>query len=378
MLISTKIRERKDHLVITIYKEEREKYGFSIEDIIVIKYKENEIIRPIRKDFHISLPKKIFKKYKKGDQIKLEIIQKIRRKSGLKRPKINLNKKFIDLRAFVPLSTIHGKPIYIISKNSDFSYIWYPVGGGAKQITLKNKVNKIKIAELLGFFFGDGTTCDSIRSFRLTNCESSTLIYCLSILDKINIKQEDFKVQIIYSTNKELNEKTKKKCINFWSKELAIELNKFISVSKAHAKKESSHFGSARIILNRAILIEILKWGLLDIIVEKIKSREIVDNGVLIGFLRGSLAAEGCVYQNKNTTTDRISISFNSEKGEGKVYKKLLDKLQIEYNHMHKGELAVSKYHNLKKLYNLDIFKFHDQRKKKFCKGLEKHRDFKI
>ena len=45
---------------------------------------------------------------------------------------------------------------------------------------------------------------------------------------------------------------------------------------------------------------------------------------------------------------------------------------------MHKGELAIYRYSNLKKLYDLDIFKFHSPRDKKFRKGFEKHRDFKF
>ena len=190
--------------MITIYKEYRKNLDISVGDIVILELGNYELIRKIKKDFHISLPKRLLKNKSNGDEIKLSILKISKNENCFKRPKSMVKNNKIDIRHFIPKKTIFNHPIYIIDRNDGYSSVWYPIGGGAGHINLKNHINIEKVAELIGFYFGDGSTSKGIRSFRLTNCEPSILNYCLDILEEIGIPRNRFKIQIIYSTDKEL------------------------------------------------------------------------------------------------------------------------------------------------------------------------------
>ena len=310
MTISTKLRERKDHFVITIYKKDRQNLNTSIGDIIIFKLSNYELIRPVRKDFHISLPKNILKDKNNGNKIKLSILKITKNGISRKRPASMVKNNKIDIRHFIPKKTIFGYPIHIMERGDNSSSIWYSIGGGVRHVNIKNFVDIDKIAELIGFYYGDGSTSKSIRSFRLTNCEPSVLNYCLDVLGDIGINRERFKAQIIYSTNEELTEDIKSKCINSWSESLNINKENIVSVTKADNVRETLKYGSARIFIDNAVLVEIFLHGLLEGILQRItKPKSIIDKRLLEGFIRGLLAAEGSVNLNENGSVVKVGIS---------------------------------------------------------------------
>lgn len=374
-IINTKLRERKDFFEVTIYKEERKNLVVSIGDIAILKLEGYEIIRPVGKDFHLSLPKNLLGGKKNGDTIELVIIKICKRGDCIERPNLMVKNNKIDIRYFIPNHTIFGYPIYVIDRGDGYSSVWYSIGGGANHINIKNLIDIEKIAELVGFYFGDGNTSYSVRSFRLNNCESSVLEYCLDILEEIGISRDIAKLQIIYSSDKELNEEIKNKCITFWSKSLKINKNKIVSVNKAKNARETLKYGSARVFIDNTILLEIFLHGLLKGILQRISQpKDDLDKKLLQGFLRGLLAAEGSVYLNKHNSICKIGIAYNPRSRELNLCKKLLKNLGINFGKTHGNELLIYAWPNFKKLYEIDAFKMHKARNEKFIMGFKNHR----
>ena len=219
-------------------------------------------------------------------------------------------------------------------------------------MNIKKFVDIDKIAELIGFYYGDGSTSKSIRSFRLTNCEPSVLNYCLDILEDIGINRERFKAQIIYSTNKELTEDIKSKCTNSWSGYLNVNKENIVSVTKADNVRETLKYGSARIFIDNAVLVEVFLHGLLEGILQRItKPKSIIDKRLLEGFIRGLLAAEGSVNLNENGSVVKVGISYDPHSNELDLYKNLLKNLNINHGGTKGNELYIYGFNNIKKLY---------------------------
>lgn len=373
--IKTILREREDHFVVTFYKEDRKKLNISLGDILILKINNTELIRKVKKDFHITLPKLLLKDRKHNEEIILEILQIAKQTNCLIRPKEPFQKNKLDLRHFIPKRTKFGHPIYIIERKPNSSSIWYSVGGGVKQVNMHHFVDINKISEFLGFYFGDGTTCSSIRTLRLTNCEPSVLNYCLEILEEIGVSRDKLKCQIVYSTNKNVTDEIKARCINFWSKTLDIHEKQIVSVSESRNVRETLAYGSARINVDNAVLAEIFLHGLLKQILPRIINPQVEQDFQLIyGFLRGLLAAEGAIFLNKNKSVVKIGISFDPHSDELAIYKSLLTNLNISFGKTHANELLIYSHSNFKKLYELNAFKMHDKRNQKFIRGFENHK----
>ena len=378
MIITSKLRERKDHFVITWYKEDREKSGVSIGDIIILKLGERELVRPVRKDFHISLPKKELRNKNKGDKIKLPVLKIVKKSEGIKRPVIIFKEDKIDIRFFIPKKTLFNHVIYVLERDVNYSTIWYPVGGGVRHINIKNFINADKLAELMGFYFGDGTTCKTIRSLRLTNSEPSALDYCLEIFEAMGIERHNFKVQVIYCTDKEITCEIKSRCVEFWSSALRINKENIVSVTKSNNKKETLAHGSARIFLDNTVLVEILLHGLLKGILQRISNPEKdIDKRLLNGFMRGLLAAEGSVILNKNGSVVKIGIAHDPHSDELELYRKWLANLGIRPGANKGNELYVYGFDNIRKFYEIDAFKMHNKRNAIFVKGFLNNKKFK-
>ena len=70
----SKLRDKGDHFVITVYKEDRDRLNIFLKDLLILKINNNEIIRMVMKDFHVSLPKRLLENQNHGDPIKIEIL----------------------------------------------------------------------------------------------------------------------------------------------------------------------------------------------------------------------------------------------------------------------------------------------------------------
>ena len=377
-VIATKLRDLKDHFAVTIYKDVRKKLAISKGDLLFLNVDGQELIRKVYPDFHITLPKKLLNHKKHGDQMSLPVLKIIKPEECEKRPKNPFLENKLDICHFIPTKTAYDILLHIIERTNTTSSIWYSVGGGVSHVTIKNLAEITKVAEVLGFYFGDGTTCDGIQSLRLTNCEPSILNHCIDFCEEIGIKRTLWKVQVIYSTNKEITPEIKQRCIDYWSKILNLEEEKIVSVTKSKSLNESYPYGSARIFIDNTILVEIFLRGLLNGVMQRVSNpQEANDYQLLNGFMRGLLAAEGCVLLNKNGSLVRVSIAFDPHSSELEFYKVLLQNLGIRYHTVKNNELIIQKYENMQKLYQMEAFKLHSERHKKFITGFKNHKFFK-
>jgi len=369
-VINVRLSERKDHFIVIIPKVERERLKISIGDISIINFNNNELVRPVRADAAVSLPKRLLKDRQHDDWIELCVEKAISRDSCLNRPnKPFLNNK-LDIRYFIAEKTDHNYPLYIIPRDEHTSTIWYPVGGGVRHITIYNLVHIEKIAEFLGFYFGDGTKCKNMQSLRMTNCEPSILVHSLNVLGEMGIDRKLCKVQIIYSTPQEITENIKQCCVRFWSKILQLDKKRIVSVNGAYNVRETRKHGSARICINSSVLFQIMVRNLLLGVIKRIvKPQDEIDYKLLKGFMRGLLAAEGFPELNNYGSLVKVGIAFNPYSNELNLYRKLLDNLNINYGKTHGNSLYVYQHKNMRKFNEFNAFRLHKTRNEKFLAG---------
>lgn len=375
MKVLSKLRKSTEHSLLTIYKEDRQILGIEKGDILSISIEGFQLVRPVLEDYVISIPKRLSLKNIIGKNYIVEIESVFKRKEGLVRPTYCFENNKVNIRYFIPKITYSNKPLYIFPNDKTSSIIWYPVGGGAEPIILQNLIDVEKLGELLGFYFGDGSTSKGLQSFRITNSEPSTLLHCLHILEEeFGISRQRFKGQIIYSTNTELTIEIKKRCIEYWSKKLLITSDKFVSVNKSKALSESSPYGSVRLFLDNNCFVEVILRGLLPGILTRIqKPHSKLDFILLNGFLRGLFAAEGSVYLN-GARLSKISLSFDPHSKESTLYRILLSHLYIQTSADKDNELYIYRRSQFKKLEEMDAFRFHTPRRNKFITGLNNYK----
>lgn len=371
-MIKVRLRDKKDHFVTTIYKDLRRKLNIKPTSILLLKINDKEIIKIPNQDFHITIPKKLIKS--NHNNVKIKILKVYDKKEGILRDKSLFQGENINFSAFVPKRTIFGNEIFILDAQ-EYIYVWYNISGGAQHIKIKRKFNAEKIAELMGFYFGDGNTSEKIRSFRLNNCEPSTLNHCLNILEGLDIPRSKIKIQIIYSSNIEIEEKIKKRCINYWADTLKLKKNQIVSVSRSKNLRKTLKHGSARIFFDNSIFVEIMLNGILKNFVEIIKNpRTKIEKDILKGFLRGLAAAEGSVTLTKLNSLSKIGFAYDPHSEDLKFYKKILDNLEIIPGKVHGNELLIYGINNFKIFNKMDLFKMHEKRKKKFDLGYKNHK----
>lgn len=371
MQILTKIRKSTEQYVFTIYENDRLRLGIKKGDIILFIIETGEeFLRPIHKDFHVSLPVRLPLHKNVNQNYSVNIKNIFTKQQGLERSPNYFIENKVDIRYFIPLKTYSNKLIYIFPRDLQTSIIWYPVGGGAEPITLQNFIQIEQLGELLGFYFGDGSTSEGILTFRITNCEPSTLIHCLKILHQIGLPLEKFKVQIIYSTDKEITQAIQERCIHYWSSQLGFLPTQFVSVTKSNALSESLPFGSARIFFDNTTFVEVILRGLLKGIIPLIENPQCEQDFILLtAFLRGIFAAEGSVSCNGKRLS-RLSLSFDPHSEEKTFYRLLLSHLGIKTSPDKRNEFEIYRRSSFKKFQQIDIFRFHESRNKKFQQGL--------
>jgi len=370
-ILYVRLRDKKDHFVFTIYKKDRDRFRVTLDSVLLLEINGKKLFRIPNRDFHITVPKKLLRANIKITKVQIiKIYSKLLAKARDKELFQDCN---VNLGAFISPKTIFGKEILVFDCGRHI-YVWYSLGGGAKHIMIKKIVNAERLAELIGFYFGDGNTSENIRSFRLNNCESSTMVYCLDILNDLGISRDLIKLQVIYSSNKNIEDKIKIRCINYWSKTLNIKKSQVVSVVRSKSMSESLTYGSARIIFDSSVFVEVMLHGLLKSFVSIVKNpKSAVEKTILKGFMCGLAAAEGCVYLRKQSLS-RISLSFNQKTDDLNFYKRLLDNLGITYGKHKRNELFIYGIENFKILNSIDIFKMHNKRRYKFVKGFANHR----
>jgi len=369
-MIKTILRKGKEHAIITIYKDSEVRKRIKIGDLLILKYQNHCFVKPVREDFHIALPYKLFINYKNKTSILLSVLGIYSKKESQERPEIYYKNNLVDLRYFVPLKTQHNAPIYILPISNNRSVLWYPRGGYARPIKIKNYVDAVKLSELIGFFFGDGSKSKGLRSFRLTNSEPFILKYCIDFLDNIILEKPEYRCQIIYSTNSNLTNEIKQKCTHYWADILKFKKAQIVSVNKAKNNRETLKYGSIRIQINSTILTELILYGVMNKLIDIIKKpNNTLEIEMLKGFLRGVCAAEGYPTSYKGKLRI-VGIAFNPHSNEPILYQKLLRNLNINSIIRKKhNSLIIYRYENFKKLLKMNIFSLHPKRNNKFKKA---------
>ncbi len=369
--LKSELIDKKDHFAITVLKKDREKYGITYESILFLEVSGKKFFRVPNKDFQISIPKRFLSECK--GIISINIVDIYNKSLVSKRDKALFVNDCMNLCAFIPKETIFGKEIFVFDCGN-WLYVWYSIGGGVEPVRIRKLINAEKLAELVGFFFGDGNTSKTVRSFRLNNCEASALSYCIKILSNLGISKHFLKFQIIYNSNKEIETKIKNRCIRYWSSTLKIKKTQIVSVNRSKGKFESLNYGSARIFFDSSVFVEILLHGVLKNIIDIVKKpKNKTEKSILQGFVRGLAAAEGSVYLRKGVL-NRISLSFNQKTDDLEFYKKLLTNLGVTYGKHKRNELYIYGAKNFTILNELDIFKMHKKRKQKFLMGYTNHK----
>ncbi|MBS3142461.1 LAGLIDADG family homing endonuclease [Candidatus Woesearchaeota archaeon] len=348
-----------------------------IGDLLVLNIKEQEYIRRVNRDYQISLPQISYSNKNPGDAVALCVKMIVSQKTGSHRPRFSYTNKAIDIGAFVPSQTHFSSPVFIIPRDNQKITIWYPARGCAQPITLNRYAQPNDLGELMGFYYGDGSTGCGIRSFRLTNEEPSILKHCLKICCSLGLQIGQFKAQIICSTPDTLEEDKKKECVDHWCSHLQLHDHQIVSVTKSQSKYETKGFGSLRLIIDNATLTEVMLGVLQGTLKRVLNPTRKEDIELLKGFVRGLLAAEGSVMRNHHNSLIGISISYDPHSEELLVYQRLLSNLGIKCCGVHSNQLIVRKFENMKKFYSLRGFGLHARRNQLFMEGLCAHRYFR-
>jgi len=156
------LRKSIDNYVVTIKKDIRKILKIDYSSILLLEINNQKFIRTLNNDYQISIPKKITN----TNEIILKFTNIYSKQEAKRRERFEVNKNELNIRSFVPSLTQSQKEIYILPEK-DESYVWYSIGGGAKEVKIKNCLNIEKLSELVGFYFGDGSTSNGIKSLYL-------------------------------------------------------------------------------------------------------------------------------------------------------------------------------------------------------------------
>jgi len=370
MRIKAIAKDRKDNFQFIILKKQREKFtDISVGDILLLRVKGETFMKKIHKDFLVSLPKRLG--FKNNEEFSFTVLKHVKPTTALKRPNYFKMGNLIDIKYFIPLKTAFENNIFVVDWK-DGMYVWYPVGGGVKLVYMKRFCEVETFFEILGFLWGDGSI-KNVRSLRFTNAESSTLIEVLKFFEKVGIARNSWKVQIIRSGPNKPSKNIKRKCKNFWSKKLNLPRKNIVSVLWSKAKNNDFPFGSARLFLDNATLLEIFANGALNRVKKNVNN---LSENVIAFLLRGIAAAEASPQLRNNFSLKRTEFSFNHKSDELKLFAMLLDRMGVSTSgvDLYKNRFNVDGWNNFSKLYTIDVFKHHETKNNLFIRGFENHR----
>lgn len=215
---------------------------------------------------------------------------------------------------------------------------------GQERWKIKRFVPEDMTARIMGLWFGDG---DKVRSIGLTNTDINLVIEFLKFTDMLGIPRERFlaEIKVPHGCSVKLKE---------ISKRLKIPLKRIkIGVSE-RARKPAFRvrlFSRTICRLFHQLVETIAKLG----------SRE-----AKIQFLRGLIAAEGCIEVRKDGKLHEVMISLRNEKERKWVKENFIHKLGITTNKDSCDSIRIGNKTNLEIIKRLDLVSFHSSKKQKF------------
>lgn len=219
----------------------------------------------------------------------------------------------------------------------------------------------------LGIYLAEGS---KNRNPKVTNSEPFIINQSIKFFKLFGIRKFRAWIQLHERSNKSFNQVKR-----FWLSKIESGSTKItkIILKKSRGTADIENYGvihlEASFILLRYVIERLLK-----------KVKFILNNipdYLAIYFLRGAFAGEGSVGMVKNTVR---SISYTSIKdNERKIISKLLKKFNV-ISHEDKANFQIRffGFSNLDKLNNLDIFKYHPERRRKLGVGIANLKQSKI
>lgn len=221
----------------------------------------------------------------------------------------------------------------------------------------------------LGIYLGEGARN---RKPKVTNSEPLVISKSIEFFKILGIDRPKLRAWIQLH---ERSDKTFEEARSFWLRNTLLQKE---NITKIRVKKSSGNakvkpFGvlhlEANFILLQLLIRKII--GFIPVIIKNV-SREHV-----VSFLQGAFAAEGSVGLAKSGTLREIRYT-STRNGERRFIKNLLEKLGlVVHDYKEDFDLRIFGFDNLRKLVEIDIFRYHPIRKKKLLVGFRKLEIFK-
>jgi len=273
------------------------------------------------------------------------------------------NKVFINTAMLFPFER-NKRKIYFFVKNDKF-IVFYPEKASSRPYPLiLPKLLEITLEFLigLGIYLSDGSRN---RNPKITNSDALVIKQSVIFYQLLGIPKEKLIgwVQLHERTNKNLKEVKK-----FWLSKTDLKANQIteIRIKKSSGNASIEQFGTLHLeapsILLRLFISELLK--LTPKIIKNIPKEQYKY------LLQGLFAGDGSIELTKKKTIREINFT-NTSKEMRNIVSDLLKKLNINHKiDEKKNQVRIYGYENFKKLYELDLFKYHSKRNEKFMLGM--------
>jgi len=209
---------------------------------------------------------------------------------------------------------------------------------------IKRFVPVDEAAKIMGLWFGDG---DKVRSIGLTNTNINLVIEFLKFTDMLGIPREKFLVEIKLPVGSLVQ-------LEEISKKLRVPLKRIRVRTSKNARNPAF-----RVRLFSRVICRIFHQ-LLEAIVN------LSDRKVKIQFLKGLIAAEGCIGVRKDGKLHELIISLKDENERKWIKEKFIHELGIVTNKDSIDSIRIGNKINLKKIKKLGLVSFHAQKRQKF------------
>ena len=349
----------------------------------------------LTKDFHVSdwiNGKRIPSDYKKFKLI--EMIRRLKFQSSdlvnfgkETRQSIKFNNKWIPTHNALSLKDFHEEALININEHTFLNTIClFPNYRGKNPIKCITQGDKIIIfydekrstrpepmilqrhIEInndflvgLGIYIGEGSRN---RKPKVTNSEPTIINQAINFYKIFGIEVPKLKawIQLHERSNRNLNEVR-----NFWLENTLLKSDNLIKIRMKKSSGNSSikEYGVLHLEAN-FILLQFLFNKLIDSVPVILYD---LPKEMCISFLHGVFAAEGSVSLARSGSLRDVRYTSKRD-DERLLIKNLLEKLDIEVHEYKKGfDLRVHGFENLRKLYEINIFKYHPLRDEKLKKG---------
>ena len=275
--------------------------------------------------------------------------------------------KVIDLLAAIPQYTVTHKrkyPIVIFEIANNLLMISYRTRSGSPEaIALPRYLRLDRLTcQIFGLYLTDGSNAKGSHALGLTNNDPTILRHFLNFFKKrFGIPRNMFKAKI--TANQILHAGKNNELIDFWSRELGLIKQQFQKTT--FGKTATAKHGAVSLTVDRRVLKEVFAG-----IIYHVQNELFSDYHLSSWILQGVMAGDGFP-QMDGSVVRRVVISA-TEARKIKIYKKLLQRLEISFKWRKDRGIDITGIENLRKLSHLDVFCLHQNRNERFTRGFSR------